>query len=66
MHKILDWFELLRGVIGIYPVFMYYAIDIDSSLFLSESFKVFLDVFRIVSDVNLSSLFIVGEPDHRV
>jgi hypothetical protein len=41
MHKILDWFELLRGVIGICPVFMYYAIDIDFSLFLSGSFGVF-------------------------
>jgi hypothetical protein len=38
---------------------MYYAIEIDSSLFLSRS-------FGDVLDVNLSSLFIVREPSHRV
>jgi hypothetical protein len=67
---------------------MYYAIEIDSSLFRSfggfsgMSFGIFrgfsrdvfwdsfLDLFPIVSggplDVDLSSLFIVGELSHRV
>jgi hypothetical protein len=48
---------------------MYYAIKIDSSLFLLDFRGSFLDVFPIfppVLDVDLSSLFIVGEPPHRV
>jgi hypothetical protein len=49
---------------------MYYAIEIGSSLFLSGSFPVlsgmFSPYFQIVLDVDLSSLFIVGEPPHRV
>jgi hypothetical protein len=48
------------------PVLMYYAIEIGSSLFLSGSFRVFRGLFQIVLDVDLSSLFIVGEPPHRV
>jgi hypothetical protein len=44
---------------------MYYAIEIDSSLFLSESFPVlsrmFSPSFQYVLDVDLSYLFIVGE-----
>jgi hypothetical protein len=39
-HEVLDWFRPLRGVIALRPVLMYYAIEIDSSLFLSESFRV--------------------------
>jgi hypothetical protein len=43
---------------------MYYAIKIDSSLFLLGSFLVlsgmFFSSFQLVLDVNLSSLFIVG------
>jgi hypothetical protein len=35
-HVVLDWFEPSHGVIVIRPVLMYYAIDIGSSLFLSE------------------------------
>jgi hypothetical protein len=60
---------------------MYYAIEIDYPLFLSGSFRVFTgffldfpgivpgclgDVFWVVLDVDLSSLFIVGELSHRV
>jgi hypothetical protein len=52
---------------------MYYAIEIDSSLFLSGSFGVFPGFFGVLRgcffpplDVDLSSLFIVGEPPHRV
>jgi hypothetical protein len=32
-HKVLDWFGPSREVITICLVFMYYAIEIDSSLF---------------------------------
>jgi hypothetical protein len=63
IYEVLDWFRLSRGVIAIRPVLMYYAIEIDSSLFLSGFFGDFQDVLRdlfwIVLDVNLSSLFIV-------
>jgi hypothetical protein len=54
---------------------MYYAIEIGSSLFLSCYFRGFPElfsasgIFRIVTDVldvDLSSLFIVREPLHRV
>jgi hypothetical protein len=48
---------------------MYYAIEIDSSLFFQDFRGSFLDVFPIfliLLDVDLSSLFIVGEPPHRV
>jgi hypothetical protein len=66
-HDVLDWFGPSHGVIDIRPVSIYYAIEIDSSLFL-RSFRglsgVFLD--PLVLDVNLSSLFIVGELTHRV
>jgi uncharacterized membrane protein YhfC len=61
-HEVLDSFELSRGVIVICSVLMYYAIEIGSHLFLSRSFRIFLNVF----DVDLSSLFIVGESSHRV
>jgi hypothetical protein len=66
----LDWFEPSRGVIVIRPVLMYYAVEIVSPLFLSGSFSVvsrmFTPSFRLVLDVDLSSLFIVGEPSYRV
>jgi hypothetical protein len=72
-HEVLDWYGPLRGVIALRLVLMYYAIEIGSSLFLSGSFRVFRDLFQIlracfliVLDVDLSSLFIVGEPPHRV
>jgi hypothetical protein len=72
-HKLLDWFGPSRGVIALHPVLMYYAIDIGSSLFLSGSVWVFRGLFRtlracflIVLDMDLSSLFIVGESPHRV
>jgi hypothetical protein len=42
---------------------MYYAIEIDSSLFLSGSSG---DIFWVVLDMDLSSLFIVEEPSHTV
>jgi hypothetical protein len=49
---------------------MYYAFEIDSSLFLSESFTVVSGLlspsFRSLLDVDIYSLFIVREPYHRV
>jgi hypothetical protein len=63
MHNVLDWFGPSRRVIVIRPVLMYYAIEIGSS------FEIFRDpsgCLRDVLDVNLSSLFIVGELPHRV
>jgi hypothetical protein len=49
---------------------MYYAVEIGSPLFLSGSFPVvsgmFSPTFSLVLDVDLSSLFIVREPPHRV
>jgi hypothetical protein len=45
---------------------MYYAIEIVSSLFLSGSLRVVPWDFQYVLDVDLSYLFIVGEPFHRV
>jgi hypothetical protein len=52
---------------------MYYDIEVDSSLFLSGSFPVLSGMFspsfqpfQDLLDVDLSSLFIVGEPPHRV
>jgi hypothetical protein len=66
-HEVLDWFEPLCGVIAICSVLMYYAIEIDSSLFLSGSFGCILPQdFQDVLNVDLSSLFIVGESSHRV
>jgi hypothetical protein len=69
-HEILYWFRPLRGVIALRPVLMYYAIKIGFSLFLLGSFG---DFFRgssgclpDVFNVDLSSLFIVREPPHRV
>jgi hypothetical protein len=68
--RFLDWFRLSRGVIALRPVLMYYAIEIGSSLFLSGSFPVlsgmFSPSFPLLLDVDLFSLFIVGEPPHRV
>jgi hypothetical protein len=40
-HEVLDWFGPSRRVIALRPVLMYYAIEIGSSLFLSESLGVF-------------------------
>jgi hypothetical protein len=69
-HEVLDWFGPSCGVIAIRPVLMYYAIKIGSSLFLSGSFgvfpRMFSTLFGLPLDVNLSSLFIVGEPHYRV
>jgi hypothetical protein len=45
---------------------MYYAIEIDSSIFLSGSFGVSFGIFWVVLDVDLFSLFIVREPSHKV
>jgi hypothetical protein len=49
---------------------MYYAIEIDPPLFLSGSFGVFLRMFsgdfQDVLVVDLSSLFMVEKPPHRV
>jgi hypothetical protein len=72
-HNILDWFGPSHGVIVIYLVLMYYAIEIGSSLFLSRSFGGLSDdvfsfggCFLPPLDVNLFSLFIVGKPTHIV
>jgi hypothetical protein len=69
-HEVLDWFGPSRGVIALRPVLMYYAIEIVSSLFLSGSFGGISGClsrdFQDILDVDLSSLFIVGEPPHRV
>jgi hypothetical protein len=65
-HDVLDWFRPLRRVIVIRPVLIYYAIEIGSSLFLLGSFGVFRGSFENVLDMDLSSLFIVGEPSYRV
>jgi hypothetical protein len=66
----LYWFGPSRGVIALRSVLMYYAIEIDPPLFLSESFGVFPRMFsgdfQDVLVVDLSSLFIVGKPSHRV
>jgi hypothetical protein len=40
-HEVLDWFELSREVIALHLVLMHYAIEINSSIFLSGSFGVF-------------------------
>jgi hypothetical protein len=61
-HEVSDWFKPSRGVIALRLVLMYYVIEIGSSLFLSGSFG----IFQGVLDVDLSSLFIVGEPAHRI
>jgi hypothetical protein len=62
-REVLDWFEPSRGVIALRLVLMYYGIEISSSLFLSGSFGVLFQMsrgsFRIVLNVDLSSLFIV-------
>jgi hypothetical protein len=62
-HEVLDWFGPSSGVIVIRLVLMYYAIKIGSSLFLSRSFG---NVLWGLLNVDLSSLFIVREPPHRV
>jgi hypothetical protein len=64
-HEILDWFGPSHGVIALRPVLMYYAVEIDSHLLLG-SFSVFLRMLMIIFDVDLFSLFIVGEPSHIV
>jgi hypothetical protein len=69
-HELLDWFGHSRGVIILRLILMYYAIEIGYSLFLLESFGgfsgFFFGLFQVVIDMDLSSLFIVGEPPHRV
>jgi hypothetical protein len=72
-YEVLDWFELSSGVIALRPVLMYYVIEIGSSLFFLGSFGCFsgnpsgfLGLFWVVLNVNISSLFIVGEPPHRI
>jgi hypothetical protein len=37
-YEVLDWFGPSCGVIALHSVLMYYAIEISSSIFLSESF----------------------------
>jgi hypothetical protein len=69
-HEVLDWLRLSCRVIVLHSVLMYYAIEIDSSLFLVGLFQGFSrdvfclrdfhDVLRDVLNVNLSFLFIVG------
>jgi hypothetical protein len=74
-HDVLDWFGSSREVIVIRPVLMYYAIEIDFSFFLSRSPRCgsilsfswdLSGSSRDLLDVDLLSLFIVGEPAHRI
>jgi hypothetical protein len=73
-HDVLYWFGLSRGVIAIHLVLMYYTIKIGSSLFsfgifrglLGDRFGDFSDVSGGLLDVDISSLFIIEEPSHRV
>jgi hypothetical protein len=58
-YEVLDWFGLSHGVIPLRSVLMYYAIEIDSFLFLSGSLEVFSECLQDVSDVDLSSLYII-------
>jgi hypothetical protein len=66
IHEVLDWFGPSREVIALRSVLIYYTIEIGFSLFLSGSFRVSTRCFLLVLDVDLSSLFIVREPPHRV
>jgi hypothetical protein len=75
-HEVLDWFGSSCGVIALHLLLLYYTIEIGSSLFLlgcpSGSFGGFSEDFFSRGcllpslDVDLSSLFIVGELPHRV
>jgi hypothetical protein len=65
-HKVLDWSGPSHEVIALRLVLIYYAIEIDSSLFLLGSFGCFPRDFQDVLDVDPSSLFIVGELPYRV
>jgi hypothetical protein len=66
-HEVLDWFRPSHGVITLRLILMYYAIEIGSSLFLSGSFGGFPGIFfHDALDMNLSSLFILGESTHTV
>jgi hypothetical protein len=65
-HVVLDWFGPSRGVIAQCPVLMYYAIEIGSSLFLLALSGVFPGCLLLFLNMDLSSLFIVGEPPHIV
>jgi hypothetical protein len=65
-HEVLDWFRPSRGVIVLGPVLVYYAIEIGFSLFFGMIPGFSRMSFEIVFDVDLSSLFIVREPHHRV
>jgi hypothetical protein len=69
-HEVLDWFGSSRGVIALYLILMYYAIEIGSSLFLLGSFWVSAgcpsECLEDLLDVDLSSLFIVEESPHKV
>jgi hypothetical protein len=47
--RFLDWFGPSHGVIVLRPILMYYAIEIGSSLFLSGSFWVVSEIFRMFS-----------------
>jgi hypothetical protein len=51
-HEVLDWSRPSREVIALCSVLMYYAIEIDSSLFLSGSFVVFRGSFQMFSSVS--------------
>jgi hypothetical protein len=66
-HEVFRLLQASHGIIALRPVLMYYAIEIDSSLFLlgwlSQGCP--WDV-QDVLDVDLSSLFIVGESPHKI
>jgi hypothetical protein len=69
-HEVLDWFGSSREVIALRSILMYYVIEIDFSLVLSGSFWVSTgcpsECLEDHLDVDLSSLFIIGESPHRV
>jgi hypothetical protein len=44
-YDVFDWFGSSRKVIALRPVLMYYAIEIDSSLFFSWFFRGFSEMF---------------------
>jgi hypothetical protein len=69
-HKVFRPVRPSRAVIALRLVLMYYAVEIGSSLFLSGYFLIvsgmFSSSFSLVLDVDLSSLFIVGESPYKV
>jgi hypothetical protein len=57
-YEVLDWFGPSHEVIALRPILMYYAIEIDSSIFLSGSFEGFLRMFSASGIFRMSSMWI--------